>query len=606
MALENSESSVSEGKGGLAGIAVSPGVAIGTAFVVDRQHVHIRKAHIIKPEVDGELHSFRGALKKTLEQLEDIKKRLPHGEHRQIIKAQQLMLRDRDLAHGVEQLVREELIGAEWALARVTEEIAETLRQADHEYFRERSSDITFLAHRVIASLRGEDLGTISPPAGAVVIAHELSPADTVEFARCEVVGIVTESGGQTSHSAIVARSMEIPALTGVEGVLDLVQTGDPVIVDAITGVVFLRPGPVERARWDETRDRYDQFEDRVQREHGLPAIAQDGTRVSLRANVSIDEEVGSARFHGAEGVGLYRTEFLYMDREVPPTEEELYRHAKGVVARLKPYPVVFRTFDLGSDKPTKIFNFAAREANPALGLRSLRLALRERSMFLDQLRALLRAAVHGPLKIMLPMISGMVELRDALRAVQEAREQLEAAGMAHAESVEVGIMIEMPSAAMVADVLAQHVDFMSIGTNDLIQYTLAIDRHNEHVAYLYRPLHPAILRLIKRVCTAGDEHGVPVSLCGEMAADPRFTWVLVGLGVRELSMHPSAIPVIKNIIRASDLGEMQDQARQVLAADDVAQAERAVIATMRARFPEHLQHGGGQRLAVELDDETQ
>ena len=393
--------------------------------------------------------------------------------------------------------------------------------------------------------------------------------------------------------------------MSGIEGVLDVVETGDPIIVDAISGVVVVRPGPSALAQWNETRDRYDQFEDRVQREHGLPAIAQDGTHITLRANVSIDEEIGSARFHGAEGVGLYRTEFLFMNREIPPSEEDHYRYAKDVVRRLKPYPVVFRTFDLGSDKPTKLVDFAAREANPALGLRSLRLALREREMFLAQLRGLLRAAVHGPLKIMLPLISGMSELRQALAAVAEAQEQLEIAGMAYAQDVPVGIMIEMPSAALMADVLAKHVDFMSIGTNDLIQYTLAIDRHNEHVAYLYRPLHPAILRLIKMVTAAGREHGVPVSLCGEMAADPRYTWVLVGLGVRELSMHPSAIPVIKNIIRASGLEEMTELAERVLAVEDVGDAEQAVIATMRARFGEHLQHGGGQRFAVERSEEV-
>lgn len=605
MGSASSDAHPSAGAVECSGIAVSPGVAIGVAFVVDRQHVHVRKVHLDKSESDAEVHNFRAAIKKTIGQLEHIKKRLPHGEHRQILKAQQLMLRDPDLSGRVEKLVREEHIGAEWALARVTGEIRETLRKADHEYFRERSSDITFLTQRVTATLRGEDVGTIEPPVGAVVVAHELSPADTAEFARAQIVGMVTEVGGRTSHTAIVARSMEIPAITGVEGVLDTVQTGDMVIVDAISGVALVRPGSAELSQWSQTRDRYDQFEDRVQREHGLPAIARDGTHVTLRANISIDEELGSARFHGAEGVGLYRTEFMFMGREIPPREEEHYRYAKDVVRRMQPYPVVFRTFDLGSDKPTKLLNFAAREANPALGLRSLRLALREREMFLDQLRGLLRAAVHGPLKIMLPLVSGVAELRQAMDAVAEARQQLEASRMAYSQDVPVGIMIEMPSAAVMADVLAKHVDFMSIGTNDLIQYTLAIDRHNENISYLYRPLHPAIVRLISGVCAAGREHGVPVSLCGEMAADPRFTWVLVGLGVKELSMHPSAVPVIKNIIRASDFGEMKALADRVLACEDVDDAERAVISTMRGRFPEHLQHGGGQRLTVELDDKT-
>jgi len=584
------------------GIAASPGVAIGPAYVVDRRTVQVPRRSVEKAELDEEVHRFRKGLRDTQAQLEKIKARLPHGEHRQILKAQQLMLRDPDLSSRVEKLIREEQICAEWALARVTDEIRDTLRQADVEYFRERSSDITFLAERVLLTLRGEDPEEIKPPAGAVVVAHDLPPADTAQFARTEVVGMVTAVGGQTSHSAIVARSMEIPAIVGVEGIHQEVQPGDTIIVDAIHGVVVVRPRPDERRQWEEIRDRYERFEDRVQREHGLPASTGDGTHITLRANVAMEAEIGSALFHGAEGVGLYRTEFMFMDREVPPSEEEHYRLAKNVLRKVAPYPVVFRTFDLGSDKPTRLVDFAERERNPAMGLRSLRLALREREMFLAQLRGLLRAAVHGPLRIMLPLVSGPSELRAALDAVAEARRQLEDARIAHAQDVPVGTMIEMPSAAIIADRMAPLVDFMSIGTNDLIQYTLAIDRENDDVGYLYRPLHPALLRLIRGVAEAGRQQGISVSLCGEMAADPRYTWVLVGLGVWELSMHPSAIPVIKNIIRSSDLQEMEALAQQVLDAPDVDDAERLVLGVMRERFPEHLQHGGGQPLRVERE----
>jgi phosphoenolpyruvate-protein phosphotransferase (PTS system enzyme I) len=580
------------------GIAASPGVAIGPAYVVDRRKMPVPRRSIERGDVDAEIHRFRKGLRDTQGQLEQIKARLPHGEHRQILKAQQLMLRDPDMASHVEQLIREEHICAEWALARVTDGIRDTLQKAHDEYFRERSSDITFLAERVLLTLRGEGPVEIRPPAGAVVVAHDLPPADTAELARTEVVGMVTAVGGQTSHSAIVARSMEIPAVVGVDGIEREVETGDMVIVDAIHGVVVVRPSVEELEQWEAIRDRYERFEDRVQREHGLPASGRDGVHITLRANVALEAEIGSALFHGAEGVGLYRTEFMFMDREVPPTEEEHYRLAKNVLRRVAPYPVVFRTFDLGSDKPMRLYDFAERERNPAMGLRSLRLALRERDMFLAQLRGLLRAAVHGPLSIMLPLVSGLAELRSAFDAVAQARRQLEEAGIAHAQHhVPVGAMIEMPSAAIVADKLAPHLDFMSIGTNDLIQYTLAIDRDNDDVSYLYRPLHPAIVRLVRGVAAAGREHGIPVSVCGEMAADPRYTWVLVGLGVRELSMHPSAIPVIKNIIRGSDIREMEALADQVLEASDADEAEATVLAVMRERFPEHLQHGGGQPL---------
>lgn len=584
------------------GIAASPGVAIGPAYVVDRRKIPVPRRSIERADVDAEIHRFRKGLRDTQAQLEQIKGRLPHGEHRQILKAQQLMLRDPDMASHVEQLVREDHICAEWALARVTEGIRDTLQKADDQYFRERSSDITFLAERVLLTLRGEDPAEIRPPAGAVVVAHDLPPADTAELARTQVVGMVTAVGGQTSHSAIVARSLEIPAVVGVDGIAQEVRDGDTVIVDAIHGVVVVRPSAEELEQWEEIRDHYERFEDRVQREHGLPASDRGGTHITLRANVALEAELGSALFHGAEGVGLYRTEFMFMDREVPPTEEEHYRLAKSVLRRVAPYPVVFRTFDLGSDKPTRLVSWSERERNPAMGLRSLRLALREREMFLAQLRGLLRAAVHGPLRIMLPLISGIGELRAAFDAVAEAQRQLEDARIAHAQDVPVGTMIEMPSAAITADLIAPHVDFMSIGTNDLIQYTLAIDRDNDDVGYLYRPLHPAILRLIKGVAQAGRENGIAVSLCGEMAADPRYTWVLVGLGVRELSMHPSAIPVIKNIIRGSDLGEMEALALQVLEAPAVDDAERLVLAQMRERFPEHLLHGGGQPMQGERE----
>ncbi len=584
----------------LGGTAASPGVAIGPAWVVDRRRTHVPKNEITRAEADAEVHRFRAGIKATQTQLEQIKKKLPHGEHRQILKAHQLMLRDPDMASGVEKRIREELINAEWALAQVADEIRQTLLQADVEYFRERSSDVTFLAERVLQTLRGEDPTLATPPRGVIVVAYDLSPADTADLVRTEIMAMVTEVGTQTSHSAIVARSMEVPAVVGVTDLLSQVQNGDRLIVDAVHGKVIVRPTDDELEDWEQARDRYEQFEDRVQREHGLPASSSDGTHITLRANVALDEEVGSATFHGAEGVGLYRTEFLFMERETPPTEEEHYRHAKKVLRKVHPYPVTFRTFDLGSDKPTRLLDFSERELNPAMGLRSLRLALREREMFLAQLRGLMRAALHGPLRIMLPLISGVSELRAGLGAVEQARAQLEDAGMAYAQRVPVGIMVEMPSAAVCADILARHVDFMSIGTNDLIQYTLAIDRGNDNVSYLYRPLDPAILRLIKHVVQAGVDRQIPVSLCGEMAADPRYAWVLTGLGVRELSMHPPAIPVIKNIIRSSSIEEMAALADRVLLAETVDDAERMVLDAMQARFPEHLEHGGGQQLWVE------
>ncbi|MBK8266029.1 MAG: phosphoenolpyruvate--protein phosphotransferase [Nannocystis sp.] len=585
----------------LSGVAASSGIGIGVAFVVDRRRVQIPRTKIEREQIEEETRRVQDALRAVRQQIEAIKGRLPHGEHRQILKAQQMMLRDPDLIERTETLIREELRCAEWAVSTVADEIHEMLDRADDAYFRERRSDIIFLSERVVLALIGENTPEIVPPPGSVVIAHDLSPADTAQLHRLQVAGIVTAAGGKTSHSAIMARSLQIPAVVGVAGVLGKVQSGEPVVVDGVRGVVIVRPAADEVVSREGERDRYNAFEERVQREHAFPAITQDGLRVVTRANLAITEDIELGSRYGAEGIGLFRSEYMYMNREALPTEEEHYRTAKAVIRRYTPYPVIVRTFDLGSDKPSKLVSFAKNEANPAMGLRSIRLALRERELFLEQLRGLLRAAVHGPLRIMLPLVSSIEELEDGLEAVEEAREQLEAAGMAYASEVPVGVMIETPAAALIADLLAARVDFMSIGTNDLIQYTLAVDRDNDDVDYLYQPLHPAILRLIRAVAEAGARADVPVSLCGEMAADPRYTWVLVGLGITELSMSPSAVPVIKHIIRGSQAAEMRALCEEVLASNSARDASALVVAAMRRRFPEHLRHGGGA--ASEGDD---
>ncbi len=580
------------------GIAASPGIGIGPAYLVDRRRIQVPHYAIERDAVRDEIKRFRDALRTTQEQLEAVKARLPHGEHRQILKAQQMMLRDPDLTGDVEARIRDELVNAEWAMMQVAKDVERMLEEAEDEVFRERSSDVAHLANRVLRNLLGRKDETIDPPAGAVVVAYDLSPADTAGLARADVGGIVTEIGGRTSHSAIMARSLEIPAVVGVEDVTATVQSHDLVIVDGIHGRVVVRPSDDEVAHWQEVRRRYDEFEDRIQRDHALPATTLDGVRVVLRANAALDEEVASASFHGAEGIGLYRTEYIFMNRDAPPAEEEHYRRAKDVLCRVAPHPVTFRTFDLGADKVARYVGVTEPGANPALGVRSLRLALREREIFIAQIKGLLRAALHGPLRIMLPFVSGLEELEQAMDVVREAKERLVDDGMAHLPDVPVGIMVEMPAAALAADLLAPHVDFLSIGTNDLIQYTLAIDRENDDVGYLYEPLHPAIVRQLRTVADAGRAAGIPVSLCGEMAADPRYTWVLVGLGIRELSMHPSAIPVVKNIVRQSVAADMEALAAQVTTARSGLEAERMVRAVMAERFPEHLEHGGADAVA--------
>lgn len=583
------------------GNAVSPGLGTGPAYVVDRREVNVPRTHIDRDAIEDELKRFRNALRGAQDQLEAIKGRLTHGEHRQILKAQQMMLRDPDLIQRTEALIRNEQINAEWAVSRSVDEIRQALAKASDELFRERQFDVRFMGERLIMTLGGEEKDAITPPEGSVVIAHDLSPADTAQLSRYNIAGLVTEEGGQTSHTAIIARALRIPAVVGVDDLLAVVETGDAIIVDGVHGLVHIRPKQAQIDALVVEVERYVAFEQHIHKEHALPAQTDDGETVRLRANLALDEEIDVARRVGAEGVGLYRTEFMFMNRDTAPSEEEHYRTAKALLQRWAPHPVRIRTFDLGSDKQCPALSMGEVEANPAMGLRSMRLALRRRDQFLAQLRGLLRAALHGPLQIMFPLISGLQELAAARVAFDEARAQLVEQGLPHADHVPVGVMIEVPSAAIIADLMARHVDFMSIGTNDLIQYALAIDRENDDVNYLYEPLHPAILRMIKMTCDAGKAAGIPVSLCGEMAGDPRYTWVLVGLGLRELSMQASAIPVIKNVIRSSSLDEMESLAAAVLACETADDTRRLVMGAIGARFGEHLQHTAG----LHPDEET-
>jgi phosphotransferase system enzyme I (PtsI) len=591
--IEPDDEGVPGGRTELRGLAASPGIAMGEAYVLDRREVHVPRRELAREDVDDELKRVRAALRRTHEQFESIKGKLPHGEHRQILKAQQMMLRDPDLAERIEDEIREELRNAEWAVAVATDAIRDALARVADEYLAERAFDVAFIAKRVIRNLSGEQAGEIVPPEGAVVVAYELSPADTASLHQRRVAALVTQEGGSTSHTAIIARALEIPCVVGVDGVLDRIRTGELVAVDAVQGRVVLRADAAEVEAFREEAARYAEFERKMVRNRALPAMTKDGLHVPLRANVALEEELDSAINHGAEGVGLYRTEFMFMNRDVAPLEGEHYRVAKAVLQRCSPYPVVMRTFDLGSDKPSKLFQYE-RENNPALGRRGLRLALRERDAFLAQLRGLLRAALHGPLHVMLPLVGGVEELDAALECLHQARSQLEDEGMAHAEQVSIGAMIEVPSAVVIADLIAAKVDFLSIGTNDLIQYTLAIDRENDAVNYLYAPLHPAILRMVRDVCRAGRAAGTRVCLCGEMAADPLYTWVLVGLGVQELSMNPGAIPIVKGILRASSVDEMTALADEVLQATTAEQAERIIRARIGERFAEHLRHRAG------------
>jgi phosphotransferase system enzyme I (PtsI) len=577
----------------LFGIPASPGIAIGRVYLIDRRKVKTPKQHILPEDIDREIARFERAIAESHEQLDRIKQKLKEREgeeHFQIIEAHQLILHDEHLVEPTKRIIREERVNAEWALRKAVEAIKGLFDTVDDQYFRERRSDVDFVGDRIIRNLLGEEHAVFQPPPDAVVVAHDLSPADTAQLHRHAVAAFLTDAGGKTSHTAILARAFELPAIVGLDDITQRVANGDLVIVDGIRGEVILDP-PADVVTFYRARARrYAAFEAELMLNRDLPAETKDGTRLHLHANVELSDEIEPALKHGAEGIGLYRTEFLYMNRSDLPSEEEHYEHSRQILARMGGRLVTFRTFDLGGDKVGAVAG-AHGEVNPALGLRSIRLCLKERPLFKTQLRGLLRAAAEGPMRIMFPMVSGIDELKEARAVLEEARSELELEGVRHAYPP-VGVMIEMPSAALTADLLAQACDFFSIGTNDLIQYSLAIDRGNEHVSYLYRPLHPAILRLIKMVVDAGKRARIPVAMCGEMAGEPLLALVLLGFGLDELSMNPTAIPIVKSVLRSSTVEESKKIADDVLAKATVGEIERVVWDAMSQRFPEHVLKG--------------
>jgi phosphoenolpyruvate-protein phosphotransferase (PTS system enzyme I) len=575
----------------LIGLAASPGIAIGQCWTVERRKVRTPKRRLAPEEVDDEAARFRTALDVSDQQLAEVRQKIERAEaaggaeHTAIIDMHRMMLKDEMLVHEAQRLIREERLNAEWAVKRALRKIKGAFHEHADEYFKERRADIDFVGERIIKNLLGEtpDVDEV-PPEGAIVVAHDLSPADTALLLHeRKVAAFVTDAGAKTSHTAIVARALEVPAVVGVGRITSCAERGDWIVVDGGRGVVVINPTPEERGQYEAARARRMKDERELLRTRDLPARTQDDVQLRLAGNVEFVEEVPSLLAHGGEAVGLYRTEFLYMGRPDLPGEDEQYRNYRRILESLAPRPVTIRTFDLGGDKLPS--GMRVHADNPALGLRAIRYCLRQPQLFRTQLRALVRASVHGNLKIMFPMVSGVAELRAARRALEEAREELRAEGVPM-KDVPVGIMIELPSAAMIADRLARECDFFSIGTNDLIQYTIGIDRQNKDVAYLYKPLHLAVLRMLKLVCEAGRAAGVPVSMCGEMAGEPVNALVLLGLGVSELSMNGPSIPVVKRIIRAAKAADGRLLVERLLAltfADDI---EREVREEMARRFP--------------------
>jgi phosphotransferase system enzyme I (PtsI) len=570
------------------GIGASPGVAVGLAFVLDNRKVRTPKVKLTADEVEPEVMRFKTAIALSDRQLEDIKDRLAGtdgAEHALILEAHRLMLQDPMFIVEVTRLVREDFINAEWAVRRVGRRLRHQFDNLEDEYFRERRSDIEFVADRLVRNLLGEVVDEdFEAPSGSIVVAHDISPADAAMLLRRGAVGaFVTDLGGQTSHTAIVARAREVPAVVGLGKASDAIRTGDMVAVDGRRGFVLVNPSETQLALFRETMRQQVASEVNALKTAVLPSITTDGHRVVLNGNMEFSEEIPSLLAHGAEGIGLYRTEFLFLDRTTAPTEEEHYASYKQVLQAMNGRPVTIRTLDLGGDKvPGKK---AEKETNPAMGLRAIRYCLSHREMFRVQLRALLRASAHGNLRIMFPLVSGLSELREARSELEACRSELSRQGVSMGKRTPVGIMVETPSAAWIADRLAQEADFFSIGTNDLIQYSLAIDRQNRDVAYLYRPLHLAILRSVEAIVRAGKAANIPVAMCGEMAGDPNLTLMLLGLGLDELSMTAGQVPSVKRIVRAVSYGDSKKVVHEAMQLTTAEEIERFVKLEMDRRF---------------------
>ena len=534
------------------GIGASPGVAVGHAFVLDARRVRTPKVKLMKAELEGEVLRFKTAIDLSDRQLEELKTKLDSDgeEHGMILEAHRMMLHDPMFLVEVTRLIKEDLINAEWAVRRVGKRLRHQFDNLEDEYFRERKSDIEFVADRLVRNLMGEVVDQeLEVPPHAIICAHDISPADAAMLVRSGSIGaFVTDLGGHTSHTAIVARAREVPAVVGLGKACESIRNGDMVAVDGRRGLVLVNPTEDQLALFRETMRRQLQTEQLALKTAELPALTSDGVRVRLNGNMEFPEEIPSLLAHGAEGIGLYRTEFLFLNRALPPTEEEHFESYKQVLQAMGDRPVTIRTLDLGGDKvPGKKVD---KETNPAMGLRAIRYCLAHRELFRVQLRALLRASAYGNLRVMFPLVSSISELREARSELEACRSELSRQGVPVGKRFPIGIMVETPSAAWIADRLAQEADFFSIGTNDLIQYSLAIDRQNRDVAYLYRPLHLAILRSLDAIISAAKKANIPVAMCGEMAGDAGLTMVLLALGLEEFSMTAGQIPMVKNVIR--------------------------------------------------------
>ena len=574
----------------LKGIAVSPGIIIGKVHLIDRSRVKILYQYLISDQqVNKEVERFKEALNAAKDQIIHLKNRMPDQikRHSFILDSHLMIMDDSMFFNATINAILNEKINAEWALKKSVQNIETLFSQIDDPYIKERIVDVEYVAERVLRNLAGKEQESLYEiNERVIIVAHELSPADTSSINIGKVMGFITDVGGRTSHAAIIAQSLKIPAVVGLETVTRQIQEGTLLIVDGNTGEVIIDPDDDLIIHYQEKQLNQEKFESSIIRLSHLPAETTDGHKISVRANIEFLEEVATAKDHGAEGIGLYRTEYHYLRAQGLPTEDELFEDYRDVAELIAPNPVTIRTLDLGGDRFSSEISWT-KETNPALGLRAIRFCLQQPKMFRSQLRAILRASTYGNIQVMFPMISGLQELLDSRRMLKEMMAELDQEGVTYDRNIKVGLMIEVPSAVTVADILAKHADFFSIGTNDLIQYALAIDRVNEHVAFMYQPFHPAILRMILQVIKAAKQAGIKVALCGEMAGDPLCTFALLAMGIDELSLNAGGIPMIKKIVRSLALDKAKTDLRKIMKLDTAAQVREFIVKKMQPLLDE-------------------
>jgi len=563
----------------LRGIGGSPGICIGKAYLMDKEGVDVVPKYTLgKGQLEAEKKRFKTAVKKAVDELNQIIGDTAEElrENAKILETHVVLLKDKMLYGRTIETIENEYINAEWALRKVVLSIQPLFEGMGDGYLRDRAEDVVNVADRVMKHLTGaQGVNIEAINKRVILVAQDLSPAATSQIQLERIMGFVTDRGGKASHTSIIARSLEIPAVLGLEQATRIIRNDDIIVLDGTAGVVVINPSEETLAEAEERKSQYEARRAHYARSGHLPAKTRDGMDLAVMGNIELPEEVVAVRDRGGDGIGLYRTEFQYLARKDFPSEEELFENYKDVVDLMPDKPVTIRTLDINGDKA--VAYISEPEENPVLGLRAIRYCLHKPQVFLTQLRAILRAAHFGRVRLLVPMISRIEEIAETKRLLAKAADSLKKDGLPHEKKIPLGVMIEVPSAAIMADTLAPEIDFFSIGTNDLIQYTMAIDRGNRNVAYLYNPLNPAVLRLLKIITDAAKAHHKPVFMCGEMAGEAIYVPILLGLGLQELSANPQAIPMIKNAIRLLNVDQTQTFVERLLKLTTTEQIERSV-----------------------------